>query len=349
VINNKTIGENRSFDTVSVRLFNKYKIDYLILTNDEGLIKKAYNLELAENNLYVFTQEGRQLTGNKKIFRTKTSIILEDADLNIAFVGFSAKDLREQIYNIKKEAVLISLIIFAGGIFIIYILSSLAASPLKKLSKSSDQYIHGNLKYKISYNKENQLGLIAQALNYLSFNLDSANEKVESLNKQLKVIFRDRIGELNLEINQRRIAEYSLKQSEKQFRLLFERAPIGMVICTPDDKILQVNNAFCQSLGYTEDELSNKKTSDLTYLDDQPHYIKLLNRLLDQDLSHVYFENRFIRKDGEIIYTIVESVLIRGEDEKPHHFVSQVIDITERKTVEKELVKAKRKRKNRID
>jgi len=64
---------------------------------------------------------------------------------------------------------------------------------------------------------------------------------------------------------------------------------------------------------------------------------------MEEDLSHIYFENRFIRKDKKVIYTIVESVLIRGEEEKPHHFISQVIDITERKNVEKELVKAKEK------
>ena len=319
-----------------------YKIDYLVLTDDKGLIEKVYNLETAEKNFYVFTQSGKQLTNDKRIFRTKATVMMEGSE-NTAYIGFSAKGLREQVFNIRNKTILISLIIFVGGIFIIYVLSSLAARPLNKLSKGAEQYNKGNLKYKISYFKENQLGFIAKMLNSLSFNLDSANEKIDNLNKQLKVIFRDRIGELNLEINQRRIAEYSLKQSEKQFRLLFERAPIGMVISTPDDKILQVNNAFCQSLGYNEDELSNKKTSELTYLDDQPHYIKLLNQLLDEDLSHVYFENRFIRKDREIIYTIVESVLIRGEDEKPHHFVSQVIDITERKNVEKELVKAKEK------
>ena len=341
-LDNNKLTTDRDFSNEIIRLFMNYKIDYLVLTDDKGLIEKVYNLETAEKNFYVFTQSGKQLTNDKRIFRTKATVMMEGSE-NTAYIGFSAKGLREQVFNIRNKTILISLIIFVGGIFIIYVLSSLAARPLNKLSKGAEQYNKGNLKYKISYFKENQLGFIAKMLNSLSFNLDSANEKIDNLNKQLKVIFRDRIGELNLEINQRRIAEYSLKQSEKQFRLLFERAPIGMVISTPDDKILQVNNAFCQSLGYNEDELSNKKTSELTYLDDQPHYIKLLNQLLDEDLSHVYFENRFIRKDREIIYTIVESVLIRGEDEKPHHFVSQVIDITERKNVEKELVKAKEK------
>jgi PAS domain S-box-containing protein len=177
----------------------------------------------------------------------------------------------------------------------------------------------------------------------LALNLDSSNKKVESLDRQLKVIFRDKIGELNIEVNQRRIAQHSLKQSEKQFRLLFEKAPIGMVISSPDDRIMQVNSAFCQSLGYSKEELIDKKTSQFTYLDDQPGYIRLHNQLLEEDLPHIYFENRFIRKDKKVIYTIVESVLIRGEEEKPHHYISQVIDITERKNVEKELVKAKEK------
>ncbi|MFZ0452182.1 MAG: ATP-binding protein [Ignavibacteriaceae bacterium] len=331
--------KHKEFDKEVVK---KYEVVYFILINNNGLVDKAYNLKTAEKNHYILTSQ-EEWINNKKIYRAEVPVDIKNSDIVKAYIGLSASDFNKYMLEARKETFFTSLMIFIFSSFIVYIISSLITLPVKKITAGSDQFIRGDLKHKISYVKNSQLGLIAKSLNYLSFNWENANKKIESLDRQLKVIFRDKIGELNLEINQRRLAEHSLKQSEKQFRLLFERAPIGMVISSPDGRILKVNHAFCQSLGYDEEELKNKKASELTYLDDQPNYIKLYKQLLEENLSHIYFENRFIRKDKDIIYTIVESVLVRGEDEKPHHFISQVIDITERKKVERELVKAKEK------
>ena len=336
---NTLTWKNKEFDE---NIIKKYNVAYFVLINNEGMVEKAYNLKTAEKNHYILTPK-KEWTKDKKIYREEVPLKINNSTIMKAYIGLSADGYNKYLNETGKEIRLISLLIFIFASFIVYIISSLATRPVQKLTAGSDQFIKGDLKHKISYVKNSQLGLIAKALNYLSFNWENANRKIESLDRQLKVIFRDKIGELNLEINQRRLAEHSLKRSEKQFRLLFERAPIGMVISSPDGKILKVNTAFCQSLGYNEEELTNKRASGLTYLDDQPNFIKLYTQLLEENLSHIYFENRFIRKDKEIIYTIVESVLIRGEEEKPHHFISQVIDITERKKVEKELVKAKEK------
>jgi PAS domain S-box-containing protein len=337
-------GTNKTpFDKKISNVTKKYKIEYLVLTNSEGLVDKAYNLNKAEKNFYVITKGKEQLTEDNNIFKVTAPVTLDDFKVGQAYVGFSAGEYEENISSVKKEAGIISVIIFLGGTFTVYLLSRFTMGPVEEIVEGAEHYINGNLQHKINYVKDNQLGVISRALNLLSLNLSNADEQVKDLNRQLRVLSRDKIGQLNLEINQRRLAEHSLKQSEKQFRLLFEKAPIGMVISSHDDKILKVNNAFCKSLGYPEEELLHKKISGLTSIGDRSKHSRLHKRLLEENLSHIYFENKFTRRDGEIIYTIVESVIVRSDDEKPHHFISQVIDITERKKVEKELVKAKEK------
>lgn len=331
--------KNKEFDQDVIK---KYDVAYFVMIDTNGLVEKAYNLKTAEKDYYILTSK-KNWTQNKKIYAAEIPVEIKNSDVVKAYIGLSADGYNKYLLDTGKETLLICLLFFIFASFLVYVISSLVTRPVRKLTAGSAQFIKGDLKHKINYVKNSQLGLIAKALNELSSGGEKANARIEKLDRQLKVVFKDKIGELNLEINQRRMAEHSLKQSEKQFRLLFERAPIGMVISSPQGRILKVNNAFCQSLGYNEEELANKKASELTYLDDQPNFIKLYNQLLEENLSHIYFENRFIRKDKEIIFTIVESVLIRGEEEKPHHFISQVIDITERKKVESELVKAKEK------
>lgn len=63
-------------------------------------------------------------------------------------------------------------------------------------------------------------------------------------------------------------AERSLRESEERFRNIFEEAPIGMAVVGMDGMLLQVNKAFCEMLGFGEQELTVRTLSDITHPDD---------------------------------------------------------------------------------
>ncbi len=55
---------------------------------------------------------------------------------------------------------------------------------------------------------------------------------------------------------QRKRVEDALRESEERFRKVFEEGPLGMVMAsTTNGQFLQANAAFCQMLGYAEEEL----------------------------------------------------------------------------------------------
>jgi len=56
-----------------------------------------------------------------------------------------------------------------------------------------------------------------------------------------------------------------LRQSEAQFRFLFEQAPIGMAITALDGRYLQINSAFCDTLNYSSDELLGMTFAEISY------------------------------------------------------------------------------------
>src|SRR5690606_8883479 len=51
-------------------------------------------------------------------------------------------------------------------------------------------------------------------------------------------------------------AEIKRKQQEEEFYLLFKSAPEIIAITSPNGYFTKVNPAFCELLGYTEDELT---------------------------------------------------------------------------------------------
>jgi PAS domain S-box-containing protein len=272
-----------------------------------------------------------------------SSIKVDDSSTFKLYCEFSRSEVIEKIRKAETEIALIILLVFVVSFIILFAASFILLIPIQKISRSSYEIASGNLSKRIPNKTHNEFSQLAISINSLAADLQNANLQIEKLNKELKFQFRDKIGELNYEINKKRRAESLLKQSEEQFRLLFELAPIGMVISSINGKIIKVNKAFYSVLGYTEEEILEMKIKDLTHRDDLKFDKDLQDKMIDGIETSVYYEKRLVRKDGGIMYAIVEAALVRDKAGQPSHFIKQIIDITERKRVEKELIFAKEK------
>ena len=127
-------------------------------------------------------------------------------------------------------------------------------------------------------------------------------------------------------------------ESEEKFKSLFESANVSKSITLPTGEI-QVNQAFCDLLGYTRVELWNKKWQDLTPEVEITTIQAFLNPLLKGEKDSARFEKRYICKNGTYIWADVSVSIQRDKNGKPLHFITTIIDITERKQVEEELKK----------
>jgi PAS domain-containing protein len=79
---------------------------------------------------------------------------------------------------------------------------------------------------------------------------------------------------------QRQLAEMALRESEERFRSVFVAAATGIAISTPHGRFLQANAAYCQMLGYTEDELLTRDFASLTHPEDLHLNLKLRDEIL---------------------------------------------------------------------
>lgn len=332
-----------TFPGYFVELLKKREITYFVFTNDSGSISKAYNLKEAEKNYYVSVQSGNQSVEENKIFKSVIPVTLSGKALGNVYAGISANNYIEEISGVNLKIGILSGIIFILSVALILSKIYFFTLPLNSIAGLSTKIMNGDLSERIKYYGKNEFSTITETYSYLIERVLKSEVQVEQLNRQLRNIFKEKIGELNLEINQRRLAEASLKKSEEQFRLLFELAPIGMFIISLSGKILKVNKSLCETLNYSEKELAGKDLSGFLLKEDQNYDALLQQDLVKSKLTNVSYEKHFIRKDKETIHTIVESVLVRDEKNEPVHFLSQLVDITEIKKTEKELISAREK------
>ena len=180
---------------------------------------------------------------------------------------------------------------------------------------------------------ENQLALQVAKAEICKLNVE-LDDRVIQRTVQLKAANQ----ELEWEITDRKQAEEALLKSEEQFRLTFERAPIGMVIATLDARFMRVNQALCNTFGYTSLELLNRTWADLTYPDDLAESLALSQKLCQGKISDFQIEHRYLAKDGKLVYGILQVVLVRDSRGNPLHLIGHFVDITDHKQAEQQLL-----------
>ena len=117
----------------------------------------------------------------------------------------------------------------------------------------------------------------------------------------------------------------------------YEYAPIGIVECSLDGNHLRANEEFCRLLGYERGDFIGKGIKSITHEDDYPIDIKLHQQLVEGKIPYYRLEKRYIRKDGEILWVELTRSVVRDAAGKPLYTVGVVLDISDRKHVERVL------------
>ncbi|MFZ1873994.1 MAG: diguanylate cyclase [Chania sp.] len=128
-----------------------------------------------------------------------------------------------------------------------------------------------------------------------------------------------------------------LERTEALFEQTFSQAAVGMALVSLDGYWLRVNPRLCEILGYSERELLARTFQDITHPEDLGNDLALLRQLLADEITTYSMEKRYFRCDGAILWVQLTVSLNRLPDGSPHHFISAIVDITERKVAENNL------------
>ncbi|MCF8033422.1 MAG: PAS domain S-box protein [Desulfarculaceae bacterium] len=136
--------------------------------------------------------------------------------------------------------------------------------------------------------------------------------------------------------------EKALKVSEEKFRLNFDHSSIGMIMTGIDGTLLNVNDHFCQMLGYTYEELTGLNFNNITHPDDRETSSKTVEQLLSGKVISAQFEKRYLHKNGETIWCSISTKLLKDNQNDIHHFITTAQNITEKKRLEEELFRSQK-------
>jgi PAS domain S-box-containing protein len=314
---------------------------YVVLEDSRGILVDAVNLKYAEKKLYLIVDNPDDISVNKSIQKVAIPIKFGGMQVGKVYVGFNSLEIARSLQSKYSLAALSGLAILIIGLIFTFYLSSRSSKPISRLLLALDS-TKGDSRAILKEFKNDELGLLAQKIDAILKESDESSYKLENLNRKLKETYRGNIKELDLVIKQRKETEKVLRKSEEQFELLFENAPIGMVILSLKGIIINVNHSFCKNVGCDIDGIMGlpvKKLFDWGDFGDQSSD-KLMNMLNNLDI-----ECTLVKKDGTTIDAVVKSHTLYDQNDRPSKYIMQVLDISDIKNVQNELIVALEKAK----
>ncbi len=133
------------------------------------------------------------------------------------------------------------------------------------------------------------------------------------------------------EITEHKQTERALRESEERFRNVFEDAPIGMAVVSLEGTLLQVNKAFCEMLGYCEQELAGRSFSSITHHDDIEKGRFLAMQALKGEFGSYKVEKRYLKKNHETLWADLTVTVLRNQDGQAMYGLVMLENIIERK------------------
>ncbi len=152
------------------------------------------------------------------------------------------------------------------------------------------------------------------------------------IDKDVKLL-ESTAGQIAIAIDRKRAAE-ALRESVDSFRGYFNMGTVGMCVTSLETGWIEVNDCLCRMLGYSRDELIRLTWAEMTHPEDLNSDLDLFNQVLAGERDSYELEKRFIRKDGQVIYTRLYATCQRNLDGTVHHLLASLVDISERKRAE---------------
>ena len=132
----------------------------------------------------------------------------------------------------------------------------------------------------------------------------------------------------------RKEAEEHSRENERRFSAIFDQAAVGITRVDLEGTLLDVNQKFCDMLGYTREELVGKTVRDVTYPDDYGKGAQYRVRLSPDTVKPLSGEKRFLHKDGSTIWTRRTVSVARDDAGRPIYLISVIEDITARREID---------------
>ncbi|MBU1275597.1 MAG: PAS domain S-box protein [Proteobacteria bacterium] len=126
-------------------------------------------------------------------------------------------------------------------------------------------------------------------------------------------------------------AERALEDTRERLKGIFQNSSVPMGMCDLEGHWLEVNPAFRELLGYSQQQLLELDYLQVTHPEDREYSAQQVDRLIKGEIAGLRMNNRYLNRQGEPVWVDMYINPVRGSDGRVQYLVGAGVDITERK------------------
>ncbi len=131
------------------------------------------------------------------------------------------------------------------------------------------------------------------------------------------------------------------ERRDAPYRLIFNRAGIGMARLNLAGGIVEVNQRFADIVGRQPSQLIGLHADDITHPQDVVPSRAHLENVLAGRQEGFQTEKRYVRPDGQVVWAAVNVVLLHEDDGRPRELVAVIEDVSERQRMQEAMSSAR--------
>jgi PAS domain S-box-containing protein len=144
------------------------------------------------------------------------------------------------------------------------------------------------------------------------------------------------------DVTEKKIAAMASSRSDQRFRAAFAASIHAMAVISPTGQIDFANEAFKTFLERRDVETATYGFDELLHKDDRGQFLNGLRQLLSGESSQLQLDLRFINPEGKIAHGSTSVALVKNDKGGTEQLVIQIVDVTERKTINDRLQRAQK-------
>ncbi len=230
------------------------------------------------------------------------------------------------LYRLTYYIVLIGLLAVVffslGGLFI----ARQVSRPIEQLRKAAVTMGTGKLSQRIKVSTGDEIGQLATEFNRMAESLASKEAELRKYTKNLEKNVKERTRELH--------------QTEEKYQTVLEEIEEGYYELDLAGNWVSFNDTFCNSLGYSREELTGMNYRAVTLEEDIDNAFKVFQEAYRTGKVVKDFSFKAVCKDGSIILIEASAFPIRDEEGNITGFRGIGRDVSERKQAEEKLRQA---------
>lgn len=166
-----------------------------------------------------------------------------------------------------------------------------------------------------------------------------ANDYVNKLHLVLLVPAIERVLQEQRIKRENQSTKLALEETKERLFHAFHHAGSGVALVALDNAFMEVNTAFCTLVGYSAEELVQKKMDELIDEASVELFQRSLTPIINKDLENGQVELRFTHKRGQKLWVSLSiSMVKQSSPNKPPYLIMHVQDRTEQKYFEERLL-----------